>query len=215
MSLDLLSRQVLIHGRITDRITDSRPRSLPGVSVRRDADGRPVEFLDVRVVPEGFYAIHGDPSRMVPPQTVDLRIEVTAAGYQAASVVLPFTTAQLARTPRSLTIGGETVLAEVIGAAPRLADVALDPEPVTLKGRVRAAEDPVVAIAGAEIAVTAPSALGPVVSGATGFFTIGPLPVAARVTLSITAAGRRPSAPVFRPDYANPINAGGFALVPV
>jgi hypothetical protein len=213
MAREIISRQVLVSGRITDAITASRTRAPPRVALLRDADGRAVEHAAVRVLPDGSYAVHGDPARALPPQEITMRLEVGAEGYSPTQQLVTFTVADLARIPRQLTIGGESSEVQVI-AVPRRQDVALDPLPVTLRGRVSRAEDPSQSIEDASVSITAPTPVGPVTTDADGFFTLGPAPVAETVTLSIHAPGRDPLSTEFRIDFRIPVNQGAFALEP-
>ncbi|ARE41833.1 hypothetical protein RGUI_3692 [Rhodovulum sp. P5] len=214
MTFEVLSRQVVVAGRITDAISTGQPRTPPLVRVVDAADDGPLDHVTLRVLPDAQYAVFGDPLHMLPPANVDIRLEVEADGYQPSSVTLSFTAAELARIARSLTLGDETQAVQIIGGLPRAQDIALLPDPVTLKGRVSRAEDPEIAIAGASVSVTAPAALGPVLTDADGFFTLGPAPVAATVTLSVTATGRIPLDTDIRLNFAAPINRVSLTLQP-
>lgn len=212
MTRDILTRQALISGQITDALTGSAPRTPPLVMVVRDTDGGPVEGATVRVLPGGHYAVHGDPLSLPPEADIVLRVEVVAEGYSPTHRAVAFTAADLTRVSRDITIGGETTETRVIAGPVRGEDVALSPLPVTLAGRVSRAEDPTVPIAGAQVAITAPAPVGPVATNADGFFTLGPAPVVETVTLSITAPGRDPLTPEVRLDYRSSVNQRAFAL---
>ena len=91
----------------------------------------------------------------------------------------------------------------------------MTPQAVTLKGRVAQAEDTGTIIAGASVSITAPAVLGPVLTDADGYFTLGPAPVAETVTLSISATDRITLTPDIRLDFAAPINRVSFLLEPI
>lgn len=214
MTREILTHQVLISGRITDALTGGAPRTPPEVTVVRGADDRAVAGVAVRSHPGGRYAVHGVPPALPPAADVVLRIEVAAQGYSPAQRSVAFTAADLARVDRDITVAGETTRTFVVAAPARDQDVALTPLPVTLVGRVGRAEDPAVAIPGAQVRITAPAPRGPVVTSTDGFFTLGPAPVAAIITLSITAPDRAPLAPELRLDHGSPVNQAAFALEP-
>ena len=215
MLRDILTRQVLISGQITDAITGAKPRNLPQITVQRAADNAPVPHVTTRVMAGGQYLLHGDPAfALAPPQDIGIRIIVTAQGYTQAEQVVALTAADLARVDQALNVDGDVVTASVINGVPVVQNFALAPTPVTLKGRVSRAEDPTTPIVDADVQITAPAALGPVQTDADGFYTLGPAPVDATITLSITAAGRDPLNTDVRLDFRQPINQGGFALEP-
>lgn len=214
MTREVLTRQVIASGRITDALSGRQPRRPLHVRVVDVADGEAVDHVAVRVLPDASYALFGDPLRMLSPVAVAIRIEVEAESYDPASATLAFTAEDLARVTRSLTVAGETDEAPVIAALPRAQDVALTPQAVTLKGRVAQAEDPCTAITDASVSITAPAVLGPVLTNANGHFTLGPAPVAETVTLSVSATDRTTLTPDIRLDFAAPINRVSFLLEP-
>ncbi len=215
MLRDILTRQVLISGQMTDAITGAKPRNLPQITVQRAADNAPVPHVTTRVMAGGQYLLHGDPAfALAPPQDIEIRIIVTAQGYTQAEQVVALSAADLARADQALNVDGDVVTASVINGVPVVQDFALAPNPVMLKGRVSRAENPRMPIVGADVQITAPAALGPVQTDADGFYTLGPAPVAATITLSITAVGRDPLNTDVRLDFRQPINQGGFALEP-
>jgi hypothetical protein len=214
MSYDIISRQALVEGRVTDSITLRAPRAPARVSLVRVADGRPVEHVATNVRPDGWFSVHGDPLRMVPAQAIALRLEVVADGYRSAIAAITLTVDDLARVPRTIMVARAAAETTVLAGLPKTCDLALEPLPVMLEGRVTRTEDPALAIPGATIAVTAPAALPAVVADGQGRFRIGPLPVAATLTLAIAAAGRIAAAPEFRPDYRRATNERSFTLEP-
>jgi hypothetical protein len=214
MSVEVLTRQVLVSGRVTDAITRGRPRTSPRLSVVRDSDDRALNGVAVRVQADGTYAIYGDPAFVLPPQSIDVRIEVRTEGYEDQVAVQSYTPQQLTRVTRALDLDGETVTVEVIGAPVRVQDIEITPLPVFLKGRITRIEDPAVPIAGASVTITAPAMVGPAVTDADGYYTLGPTPVATTITLAISAAGRTTATPTIRLDLRSPVNQGAFALEP-
>lgn len=210
MARDILTQQVIVSGRISDGMTGGAPRARPGVALLR-ADGRPLADMALRVGADGLYALHADPGRALPAQAISLRLRVTAPGYQPAQVAVDFTAADLARVARPLGLPDPVAVA-VIAGVPVIRDIALDPLPVALSGRVVEAEDRSQPIPGATITLTAPAAMAPVQTDAEGWFTLSPLPVAPHVTLSITAPAHRPASAGHVVDFRNPINQGSFTL---
>ena len=214
MTREILTRQALITGRITDALTGGAPRTPPVVAVVRDADGRTLEDVVIRSLAGGQYIVHGVPSALPTAVGIVLRVEVTAQGYAPTQQSVTFAAADLTRVARDISIKGETTRTFVIAAPARGRDVALSPLPVTLVGRVGRAEDPTVPISGAQVRITGPASVGPVATDADGFFTLGPAPVVQSVILSITAPGREPLAPVLRLDHGSSVNQAAFALEP-
>lgn len=210
MVRDILTQQVIVSGRVSDSMSGAAPRARPGVALLRTDDGRPVPGVAARVGADGLYAFHADPARALAPQAIALQVRVTAPGYRPAQAAVDFTAADLARVARS--VAGGTVA--VIAGVPITRDIALEPLPVALSGRVSEADDRAQPIAGATVTLTAPAAMGPVPTDAEGWFTLSPLPVAPRVTLSITAPGHRPASIEHIVDFRNPINRGSFTLEP-
>ena len=210
MARDILTQQVIVSGRITDAMTGGAPRGRAAVVLLR-ADGRALADVVARVGADGLYAVHADPSRALPPQAMSLRVAVTAPGYQPAQAPVDLTAADLARVTRPLTLPDPAEVA-VIAGLPVSRDIALEPLPVALSGRITEAEDRSRPIPGATITLTAPLPMPPVASDAEGWFTLSPLPVAPRVTLSITAPGHDPASVEHIVDFRNPINQGSFTL---
>lgn len=208
MARDILTQQVIVSGRISDSMSETAPRARPGVALLRAGDGRPVPGVAARVGADGLYALFADPARALPPQAISLQVRVTAQGYAPAQAAVDFTAVDLARVDRPL--AGGTVA--VIGGVPVTRDIALAPLPVALSGRVTEAEDRSQPIPGATVTLTAPVAMVPVIADAGGWFTLSPLPVAPRVTLSITAPGHRPASIEHVVDFREPINQGSFTL---
>ncbi len=188
---------------------------MPKIVIQRTADNLPIAHLRSRVTASGLYSVNGDPAvALAPPQDIDISIIVLARAYRRSEQVVSFTAADLARVDAPLNVDGDTLTTSIFDAVPRVLNFALEPEPVTLKGRVSRAEDPETAIAGADVQITAPTALGPVQTDSNGFYTLGPAPLAATISMSITAVGRRPLNTDVRLDFRHNINQGGFALEP-
>jgi hypothetical protein len=214
MAYEVLTRQALIHGRVTDAITGAAPRARVALAVLRDVDGGILPGVEARVMGNGAYVVHTDPATGLAEQQIGIRLEFRAEGYQPREDVLTFTAADLGLALDTFDLKGETLGGWVHAGAPRVHEVSLSPEPVFLGGRVTRAEDHSQPIAGAEVALTAPAALGPVRTDGGGYFTLGPAAVVAEVTVSVTAAGREPLSRAVRLDYREPVNLGAYALEP-
>jgi len=215
MAREISTRQTMISGEVTDAFTGGSPRATPVVTVVRDADGAPVHGTTVRVLPGGRYVIDGDPAALPPAVAVVLRVEVEAEGYQSARRTVAFTAADLTRVTKVVTLRGASSEVRVIKTPQLGQNVAVTPRPVTLTGRVSQAEDPAEPIAGARVEITVPASVGPAVTDADGFFTLGPAPVAETVTVSVTAPGREPLERVVRLDFRSSVDQRAFALEPV
>jgi hypothetical protein len=213
VSREVVTLQAMVSGRISDAITTGAPRSTPGVRLVHEGDARPVEGASVRVRDDGLYAIFGDPLRLPSGQDLALRLNVSAEGYATTSLGVALTAADTTLTLRIFPLRGADTAAFVLADPARNADIALSPLPVHLGGRVTRAEDGA-PIAGAAVEITAPTSVGPDVTDANGFFTLGPAPVAESVTLQISAAGRETLSPEVRLDYRNPVNPGAYVLEP-
>lgn len=214
MPHEVLTRQALIQGRVTDAITGAAPRSRVTLTVLRDSDRGLLPGVASRLTGDGGYVIHTDPATGLAEQAIGIRLAFRAEGYQPRDDVLAFAPADLALTVDSFELGGLVLGGLVHAGAPRVHDVALEPDPVFLGGRVTRAEDHGQPIAGADVALAAPVALGPVQTDGEGYFTLGPAPVVAEVTVSVTAAGRDPINRAVRLDYRQPVNLGAYALEP-
>lgn len=211
MAIDVLTRQALLIGEVRDAISGARPRRAVRLRVLDDGDGTALPGALVRIGADGLFVVSGDPRHVLAPRDITLRLEFRAAGYQPLDRLVGFVAADLARVSDDLDHDGTVVPTKVISGVPRTLEVALLPDAVTLKGRISRADDGS-AIAGAQVQITAPAAVGPVASTAEGYFTLGPAPVAETVTLSITAAGFDALTREVRLDFRQPVNTGAYAL---
>ena len=214
MSRDVFSLQALVSGRITDAISGGSPRSIPGISVVHDGDGRAVEAAIARVSADGTFVIYGDPLRLPTGQALSLRLEGRADGYATESRIVALTAADATLTENTYPVRDGEITVRVLAGPARGEDIALSPLPVFLGGRVSEAEDPLHPIAGAQVRIIAPAAVGPVTTDADGFFTLGPAPIAAAVTVEVSAADRDTLTVEIRLDFTQPVNQGAFALEP-
>lgn len=212
MARDVITRQLLLSGRIADAISSARLLTTPALAVT-DAD-RPARALGLllRLLPDGLFSVSLDPRGSLPPAAVTLRLTVTAPGYQEAVADVALSAADLARVPGTVMVGGDSEPVTRLASAPVVQDIFLMPQPVTLAGRIVAADDPAVPIAGASVRVTAPSQMGPALTDAAGYFTLPSVPVAAELTLEISAPGRQAATPTVPLDYRTPTNRREFAL---
>jgi len=215
MSSDVLSQQVVAAGQIRDAITGGIPRGIPRISIVHDSDNRPLDNVHTSVTPGAIYAVHGDPTKVLPPAAIDIRIDIEAPGYSTTSLPISFTAAELARQNRLIDVDGEVEMVVVIGRLPRLNDVALPPLPVILKGRIGRAEAPDVPIAGAIARIIAPTAGAPTFSDANGFFTLGPAPVASVISIQVQATNRTTLTTDFTLNFADPVNQISILLEPI
>lgn len=211
------SRQVFLAGSIHDALSGRAPWTQPSILLRFQA--APQRLLALRLrhhPPSGLYAFYGDPRSALPvlaaPDTLDLELVVSAPRYATATVPISLTEADLQLVEPTREVEGQTVALARRPALPLLLDVLLAPLPLVLVGRVVRADDPSVAVAGASIAVTAPSPAGPVVSNSLGAYTLPDLPVAEEITLQVTAAGFSTLTLTRRLDYRQPVNEQHFHL---
>jgi hypothetical protein len=213
-SLDtVLSRQALVTGRILDALTGEPAPGPVSVSVidRNDPERRlPVA---VRVVDGGNYVISGDPRTALPQGIpVALRVRATAERYDPAEQDIDIAAADTVPSPVMRTIGEREVELLLLDAPLASRDLSLMPRPVTLTGRVVDAEDRRRGLAGASVRITAPSPRGPATADADGYFTLVDLPVAATVTVRVSAAGHTTLTEDLPLDHRTPTNRRTFAL---
>lgn len=206
MARDPLSRQILISGRIVDGLTGGRPRGGPVVEV----DGPPGLLL--RAGADGVYAISVQPDIAMPRPGDRITLSISADGYQATTAQILLDAGHLTRLDLAVPLGGEIAELPHFPNLPVTLDLLLLPQPVALKGRVAEADDPALALAGATVRVTAPVPIGPVQTDASGYFSLPAVPVAAAITLRITAPDHVAQDFNVRPDFSLPINHGAFAL---
>jgi hypothetical protein len=209
MIRDPLSRQIILAGQITDAISAGRPRARPVVEV----SGPPGLLL--RLAEDGRYAVSAQPAIAMPLVGDRVTLDLRAEGYQVASVQVVLTAADLQRSVLAVALGGEPAEQPHYRNLPLTRNIALLPRPVALKGRVADADDPAVALGGATVRVTAPVPSGPVQTDGMGFFSLPAVPVAAEITLRVTAANYSAADISYRPDFNQPINHGAFALSPL
>ncbi|MCU0827104.1 MAG: carboxypeptidase-like regulatory domain-containing protein [Tabrizicola sp.] len=209
MARDPLSRQIIIAGQITDALSAGRPRARPVMEV----SGPPGLLL--RLAEDLTFSVSAQPDIAMPLVGDRVTLDLQVDGYQAANLQVVLTAADLQRSLLAVVLGGEPAELPQYRNLPITRNIALLPRPVALKGRVADAEDPGVPLAGATVRVTAPVPSGPVQTNALGFFSLPAVPVAAEITLRISAPNYSPSDISYRPDFNQPINQGAFALSPL
>lgn len=215
------AQQALIVGRVRDGLTEMPTLQPPMVTLYyQAAAGQPLPRypLQPRLQADGSFVLAGDPTRAFPPltgvQTLDLRLVVEAAGYQAASEEFSLSAADVTPQPQPRTIAGQTVMLPLLAAPLFEHNFDLLPRPMSLSGRVVDADNPNQAVDGAEVRITAPAPRGPVFSNANGFFNLPDLPVAPQVTVRITKAGFVVLEIPITLDYRQPVYQQTFALNP-
>ncbi len=213
----VLSQQALFVGQITDAVTGGAPRATPAVALTYQTPPDRPYPLAARIEPGGRFAFAGDPLTALPrltAGTLDLRLTVTAARYQPASVDFSLTPADLALVEETRDYSGHTVTVRLLNAPLLDQAVALDPEPLILAGRLVDADDGATPLDGASVSVIAPEARGPVVTDANGYFTLEDMPLAPEITVRAQRAGFQTLDQVVRLDYDRPLNERQFALAP-
>src|SRR5690606_930814 len=118
-----------------------------------------------------------------------LSLTISAPGYTAQTLDVTFDDGDLALGTVTIDAAGQAFDVPRRTALPLERDVALQPLPVSLAGRVVDRSDPAQGIAGAQLTVTAPVPRGPVASGPHGFFRLDALPVALEIEVRVAAAG--------------------------
>lgn len=216
-SLDaVLTQQVFITGQVQDALSGRPPLAPPAIALVYQATPDRPYALEFRQTPEGHFAFFGNPRTAFPAPsggaTLDLRLLVSADRYQSQTVDLSFDETDLAVSTVTRQIAGQNVEVPLRTNLPVEQNVSLQPVPVHLAGRVVDAADPTIALANAEVQVTAPEARGPVTTNAGGYFTLQDMPVAAAVTVRVTLAGFDPLETAVSLDYRQPVNRQAFAL---
>jgi hypothetical protein len=214
----ILSAQILFRGRATDALSLSAPRSRPSVTLfYQTPPGVPARPypLAPRITDDGTFVFAGDPNsalpQPIPGETLDLRMTISALGYQERSFDFSLTEVELTRIEVARDMNGGTVRVHLLPAPLWNQDVALDPIPVHMYGRVMRAAD-MVAIAGAQVFLIDPEARGPFAADAQGAFAIRDLPIAPRVTVRITSVGFTTLETSVDLDYRQPVNQYQFSL---
>jgi hypothetical protein len=215
----ILSGQILFRGRAFDALTNSAPRSRPVVTLFYQTPAgvaqRPYP-LAPRVTNNGTFIFIGDPNRSLPHpvagQTLDLRLTISALGYQTRSFDFSLDETALSRTEVERELDGKTVRVRLLAAPLWSQDVALDPIAVHLYGRVVHAHDMHTPIAGAQVLLINPEMRGPFSTDTNGAFAIRELPLALQVELRISSAGFGTLEYNVYLDYRQPVNQFQFAL---
>ena len=215
----VVTSQALITGSVHDALTGLPLLSPPTVSLAYQATAtqpaRPYP-LAARVHGSGSFVFAGSPHTAFPlvtgGATLALSLAVSAAGYQPAAQDFTLDAAQLQRQEETITVAGTAVPGAVLAAPLFTQEFALLPLPVHLAGRVVEADNRERPIAGAQVSVTAPSALGPATTNAAGFFTLQSVPVALSITVRVTHAAFDALETIVQLDYRYPVNQQLFAL---
>ena len=212
----VLSQQVFITGRITDAISGRPPRSSPSLALVYQATPERAFPLDLRLAPDGQFAYFGNPRTALPVpsggQNLGLRLLASAPGYQAQSLDLTLSAADLALVEVTRQLAGRAVEVGLRTGLPVSRDLALQPLPVHLAGRIVQRIDPSLPVEGAEVRVTAPQARGPATSGCGGYYALHDMPTAAEVTVIVAAVGFTTLVVTIRLDYGVVLNLRSFAL---
>jgi hypothetical protein len=220
MSLPMTTRsgtlpvQALISGRVEDSLTSGAPRGALTVRLL-DRDTGAEYPLAGRVLANGTFAFYGLPETAFPRlsvQTYHLRVEASAANYQADGVDLDLGPAagQPALVTRPIpTPGIDDAQVQLFtgGGLPRT-DLALslDRNAVRLKGQVLVSDDPTTGVANAQLTQNPPGGPSTTADADGNFEFPSPLPVVPSLTIQITAAGFEPSTITYEPDYTQPLN---------
>ncbi len=213
----VITQQVFITGKIRDGLTGLSPQSVPTLKLVYRDNATHAYPLACRLTADSLFAFYGNPVTAFPVlstgSTLNLRLLVSADGYTAWShdLILNDTQLQLANVSR--TLGGENVDVKLRTNLPIEQEVSLQPNPLTLTGRVVDASEPTTPIAGARVRVTAPAARGPVITQADGFFTLPNLPVALNITVQVVRNGFTTQATTLLLDYSKPTNQVQLGLV--
>jgi hypothetical protein len=215
----IISAQVLFRGRAFDALTNTAPRNRPAVTLfYQTPPGQPQRPypLAPRVYADGTFVFGGDPNRALPQpvagETLDLRLTISALGYQIRSFDFSLDENDLGRTEVDRELNGRTEHVRLLDTPLWEQDVALDPIPVHLYGRVVHADDMDTPIENAQVRLTAPETRGPFATDANGAFAILDLPLALQVSVRITRAGFATLEDIIHLDYRRPINQHQFAL---
>jgi hypothetical protein len=221
VSIDtVLSEQALFTGKVRDALADL-PLGTPFqvqllFAISPSTDFQPYP-LKARILPGGLFVIPGDPQRAFPEMeggaSLDLRIQVSAQGYQDAAVDITLPAAALSAAAVVIPAGDLIGQGKRLSAPLHAATVSLQPLPVALNGRVTRAVDPETGLAGASVSITSPQARGPVTSNPDGFFFLPNLPVAESVNVQIQHPdiGAAKNFPFFI-NHRQPINQQTFVI---
>jgi hypothetical protein len=218
----LLLQQALMTGGVRDGLTGQPTRNLPTVSLfYQTADPAPPRPypLTARVHPQGHFVFAGDPQRAFPQlsdgTTLALRLTVSAAGYQPHNEDFSLSAAALTLQESTVEISGHSLTIARLNAPLRTFDVALDPLPLSLRGRVIDADELDTPLPGAQVSITAPDARGPVTADANGFFSLHDLPVAQTVTVQVSQTDYDTLTTAVVLNYRQPVHQQDFALIHV
>lgn len=214
----VLTGQALVVGRVADDLTGRAPAGPVDLSLEMRVAGRP-RFHPFPVPPRllsgGYFQYTGTPDQVFPavedPDTLELRLSVSVAGYDPAQVDFSLSASDLISVEEETTLGGHELTVPTYPGLPSVQDVALQPHPVDLAGWVIDDADPEIPVVDASARITAPAARGPVLSDDRGYFRIEDLPLALAVTVEITKDARTLTREVrIRTD--EPLNQRTFSL---
>jgi hypothetical protein len=205
-------QQALVVGRVADLVTG---RGVAGavLTLAYDPTGAgSFAGLPARLGgrDDGWFVFHLAPTvlRLAGAAPV-LRVSAIASGYTGASGEVAVSPADLALEVDNVVLAGQPAALERLHGAPFRIDIDLAPLPVALEGFVFQGGDPDNPIAGAQVAAFAPAGQS-TNTAVDGAFRIAALPVAAQVTIRVTAGGVDTDFPV-RPDFSQRTNRAVFA----
>jgi hypothetical protein len=204
--------QSIISGRLRDQVS-GRPVG-PVASARLwyritpGADYRPASLYS-KVTPEGLFSFSAsNPAPfgyLSPMPDIQFRLEIRAPGYQTLDHEFAIPATRLAPEEADITLLGDThTVLRITGPETDLT-LELAPHPLRLTGQVLIDGDPDTPLAGGEVAVTAPESRPAVITDEQGFFAINDLPLAGKVTLTLSQGGEDREREIIL-DYRQPAN---------
>ena len=207
---DLL-RPLFVKGRVAEAVTQRglAPAKLI-LEMLHNGCLHPVP-VQANLKAEGYFTLSLPDCRdLISPsleQAVILRLTATLKDGRRQTAERALTGASLARIPREVVVGDQTVQGVVIAGAPFALNLNFDPAPVSLYGTVIAYRDPTRPVADALVSA------GPLGARTDRFgnFHLGPLPPIASLMVNITKAGTSANY-AFHPDFDRAVNLAAFSL---
>lgn len=206
-------QQAIITGQVINGLTSQGMNNAFSVefSLRLPGDS---EFQPLRAnnktTAGGYFVLSGNPldilpANLMPADTVDFRITVSAPGFNGAEEIVTINATDITASPVSIDIAGNNFELSLIDAPLVQRVISLLPEAVGINGIVVDDHDLDSPVVGASVQVIAPAVLPAVTSDSNGRYRIENLPVVESITVR-AELGSASSNVEHVIDYTTPFN---------
>ncbi len=209
-------RQVLAQGRFYEAITNRAIVDFDATLSYSHADGKGVFRTAQAILPQGYFALHFDPSSAMPDLskvgTVTLTLTLVHASAAPVSAhSQDVDAADLSLEEHEHIINNQLVKVLRVSAAPFVFDIAIEPQPILLDGLLLHNHDPEEPAVGVAVTILGYDAIKIKNTDDEGRFRITALPISETVTLQFNDNGTLSQRTV-RPAWGNGSMAQTFSL---